>query len=438
MRGTRSCWCLACADCGIIPAYAGNTAWSIAWPISLRDHPRVCGEHGTKCWKPRTPPGSSPRMRGTQGLQRQDLSRHGIIPAYAGNTLRWRHGSCRCRDHPRVCGEHLTSCVMVVSSMGSSPRMRGTLVVAELLGHESGIIPAYAGNTWNRQRQASPCWDHPRVCGEHAVLNSDALPFTGSSPRMRGTLLHHALALASGGIIPAYAGNTSTAGLCRCSARDHPRVCGEHPETALLVSFATGSSPRMRGTRAERVIQSVFSGIIPAYAGNTCRKMRKVKPLGDHPRVCGEHHATGRERVQVAGSSPRMRGTHSRCRRAANVTGIIPAYAGNTSAATIGSSVPGDHPRVCGEHARLKPDRSSTRGSSPRMRGTRFEFVPACLHLGIIPAYAGNTTAEDCDSVSHWDHPRVCGEHAFATSLLVISTGSSPRMRGTRGVHDDH
>ena len=115
---------------------------------------------------------------------------------------------------------------MVVSSMGSSPRMRGTLVVAELLGHESGIIPAYAGNTWNRQRQASPCWDHPRVCGEHAVLNSDALPFTGSSPRMRGTLLHHALALASGGIIPAYAGNTCETCEGSSDGGDHPRVCG--------------------------------------------------------------------------------------------------------------------------------------------------------------------------------------------------------------------
>ena len=230
-------------------------------------------------------------MRGTQGLQRQDLSRHGIIPAYAGNTLRWRHGSCRCRDHPRVCGEHLTSCVMVVSSMGSSPRMRGTLVVAELLGHESGIIPAYAGNTWNRQRQASPCWDHPRVCGEHAVLNSDALPFTGSSPRMRGTLLHHALALASGGIIPAYAGNTGGEG----AGHGH----------------ASGSSPRMRGTLGRGGARRVFRGIIPAYAGNTRSRtlrlwLRGIIPayagntmirLGlvrlrrDHPRVCGEHHS---------------------------------------------------------------------------------------------------------------------------------------------------
>ena len=315
---------------GIIPAYAGNTPCDTPENSFRRDHPRVCGEHefvqqgDGRHW------GSSPRMRGTQGLQRQDLSRHGIIPAYAGNTLRWRHGSCRCRDHPRVCGEHLTSCVMVVSSMGSSPRMRGTLVVAELLGHESGIIPAYAGNTWNRQRQASPCWDHPRVCGEHAVLNSDALPFTGSSPRMRGTLLHHALALASGGIIPAYAGNTCETCEGSSDGGDHPRVCGEHAMVSATALAVRGSSPRMRGTQSRCRPCMRRTGIIPAYAGNTTSRAAPCPDAWDHPRVCGEHTGVGAANVTAKGSSPRMRGTP--VLRGIRTQGgrIIPAYAGNT------------------------------------------------------------------------------------------------------------
>ena len=269
MRGTRLATRPKTRSDGIIPAYAGNTLRQDGYLGKTGDHPRVCGEHefvqqgDGRHW------GSSPRMRGTQGLQRQDLSRHGIIPAYAGNTLRWRHGSCRCRDHPRVCGEHLTSCVMVVSSMGSSPRMRGTLVVAELLGHESGIIPAYAGNTWNRQRQASPCWDHPRVCGEHAVLNSDALPFTGSSPRMRGTPARHAKGARTVGIIPAYAGNTSFPVRRIWRRGDHPRVCGEHGCNLYHRGGLPGSSPRMRGTHDVPWHNRRYGGIIPAYAGNT-------------------------------------------------------------------------------------------------------------------------------------------------------------------------
>ena len=65
----------------------------------------------------------------------------------------------------------------------------------------------------------------------------------------------------------------------------------------------------MRGTLMVMRDLRMFSGIIPAYAGNTHGRDMRIAESGDHPRVCGEHHATGRERVQVAGSSPRMRGT---------------------------------------------------------------------------------------------------------------------------------
>ena len=65
-----------------------------------------------------------------------------------------------------------------------------------------------------------------------------------------------------------------------------------------------------------------------------------------------------------------MRGTLASLAAFLRGVGIIPAYAGNTSAATIGSSAPGDHPRVCGEHKAGASDITATLGSSPRMRGT--------------------------------------------------------------------
>ena len=34
------------------------------------------------------------------------LTYHGIIPAYAGNTLLYQFGQHGSGDHPRVCGEH--------------------------------------------------------------------------------------------------------------------------------------------------------------------------------------------------------------------------------------------------------------------------------------------------------------------------------------------
>ena len=153
--------------------------------------------------------GSSPRMRGTLAGTIPVDAVQGIIPAHAGNTPHTTCSWSRNWDHPRVCGEHTCNAPMMHNAMGSSPRMRGTRHGRGVDAALPGIIPAYAGNTeWNRSAQWSN-WDHPRVCGEHrhAAVRLDGEP--GSSPRMRGTLLYALYAVNSGGIIPAYAGNTS-------------------------------------------------------------------------------------------------------------------------------------------------------------------------------------------------------------------------------------
>ena len=66
-------------------------------------------------------------MRGTHQIFRHVRGKIGIIPAYAGNTRYIRRASRQDRDHPRVCGEHVVGMMGSGKSMGSSPRMRGTL-----------------------------------------------------------------------------------------------------------------------------------------------------------------------------------------------------------------------------------------------------------------------------------------------------------------------
>ena len=156
-----------------------------------------------------------------------------------------------------------------------------------------------------------------------------------------------------------------------------------------------------------------------------------VRARGDHPRVCGEHCGEHSASFGVLGSSPRMRGTHSRCRRAANVTGIIPAYAGNTITLSAMHEAYWDHPRVCGEHATGASTQVNCTGSSPRMRGTPAVTEATNNTARIIPAYAGNTPAACWKSWQAWDHPRVCGEHQSCLQRIRLSRGSSPRMRGT-------
>ena len=168
----------------------------------------------------------------------------------------------------------------------------------------------------------------------------------------------------------------------------------------------------MRGTLPANRPCRRKTGIIPAYAGNTSPWLLRRRLGRDHPRVCGEHADERHHRSSDAGSSPRMRGT---------------PWSWWCSA-----SIPWDHPRVCGEHGFRRFCLADMRGSSPRMRGTPKLPRGKRRQAGIIPAYAGNTKdMTNLLSVSR-DHPRVCGEHMPELLLTLSLLGSSPRMRGTR------
>ena len=75
------------------------------------------------------------------------------------------------KDHPRGCGEHLTTDGTSGVAGGSSPRMRGALPAETYRRQKYGIIPADAGSTAYHLRIAGQCPDHPRGCGEHPVVN---------------------------------------------------------------------------------------------------------------------------------------------------------------------------------------------------------------------------------------------------------------------------
>ena len=90
-------------------------------------------------------------MRGTPLAKMLRQNGLNIIPAYAGNTLTAPYAYVECRDHPRVCGEHLHVVRCAAKHSGSSPRMRGTLWDGSEFAQTIGIIPAYAGNTLRKR-----------------------------------------------------------------------------------------------------------------------------------------------------------------------------------------------------------------------------------------------------------------------------------------------
>ena len=309
--------------------------------------------------------------------------------------------------------------------------MRGTPSLCEEADGAVGIIPAHAGNTREHRPRKASRRDHPRACGEHTLISHDIPTYAGSSPRMRGTRASRRNTGRHAGIIPAHAGNTFYILLDSRESRDHPRACGEHGKMASLPKGAVGSSPRMRGTPYGNDSCHPQAGIIPAHAGNTRNTGFSSRTCRDHPRACGEHRLKRTKKFNEKGSSPRMRGTQSYSVSKLNERGIIPAHAGNTCADFCCADAHRDHPRACGEHTTALNVRVILQGSSPRMRGTRRTGASPKQHGGIIPAHAGNTGFDREIYRRGRDHPRACGEHSAVNSPPLVSSGSSPRMRGT-------
>ena len=167
-------------------------------------------------------------------MSRQSVRLNGrIIPAYAGSTTRRNGRAPSGTDHPRVCGEHLSRFRLGGLQLGSSPRMRGAQLPESRSRQRQGIIPAYAGSTTIHHACIRDIGDHPRVCGEHDCTESGMGTRPGSSPRMRGAHPLGAHPLGEDGIIPAYAGSTFDVADHSLVCGDHPRVCGEHPRRSM-------------------------------------------------------------------------------------------------------------------------------------------------------------------------------------------------------------
>ena len=236
------------------------------------------------------PSGSSPHTRGALGEDnaRDDPAR--IIPAYAGSTGGVPRDAVRTGDHPRIRGEHAATSTVV------------------------SISPT----------------DHPRIRGEHRRRPTLSCRTRGSSPHTRGAPSGRPRRKSGRWIIPAYAGSTVSLASIRATARDHPRIRGEHPHVEIVVGREIGSSPHTRGAPPYPSGRRRTTRIIPAYAGSTPGRLHVGHGSGDHPRIRGEHFATRRPRMSMPGSSPHTRGAPWLMSSIGPVSGIIPAYAGST------------------------------------------------------------------------------------------------------------
>ena len=195
-----------------------------------------------------------------------------------------------------------------MSTIGSSPRVRGKHSTLTNLRLSERIIPASAGQTWRPTASNPSRPDHPRECGANAGSGSRRARHHGSSPRVRGKQLGVRRERSPARIIPASAGQTKHRRRTFGGQADHPRECGANALSTYSIAAVTGSSPRVRGKRPTRRSDRRHRRIIPASAGQTTVVFARWLPASDHPRECGANGTFGGQVGDWYGSSPRVRG----------------------------------------------------------------------------------------------------------------------------------
>ncbi len=175
----------------------------------------------------------------------------------------------------------------------------------------------------------------------------------------------------------------------------------------------------MWGTLNDSGEQRTEVRFIPTHVGNTCSTARKEPFMAVHPHACGEHKYCNDISPRYDGSSPRMWGTQAYRLIPTVIPRFIPTHVGNTVPRKSPSGWRTVHPHACGEHRRHPAWHRHRHGSSPRMWGTlRIDLLRIELRR-FIPTHVGNTSALPSLDEALRVHPHACGEHTYRTELFL-------------------
>ena len=278
----------------------------------------------------------------------------------------------------------------------------------------SGLIPAHAGKTYSRKRQANRSAAHPRSRGENIALTEVAVLPPGSSPLTRGkpsTVAHNTNPPR---LIPAHAGKTCIAENAVLTVGAHPRSRGENCARIPTSISTRGSSPLTRGKPFPDATQPIEGGLIPAHAGKTRRRASPTGGRPAHPRSRGENISALPSSTRRMGSSPLTRGKRPQAGGAQQRWGLIPAHAGKTLRPSRNRHQLRAHPRSRGENRTGGQRTHLWDGSSPLTRGKLTHAVSERETEGLIPAHAGKTPDWRDPRRHRRAHPRSRGENPWA------------------------
>jgi len=243
-------------------------------PSDTRVYPRVCGGAVLAFSSSELPMGLSPRVRGSLRRPMTPQAISGSIPACAGEPASIRQASRPLEVYPRVCGGARAGDARRAAQGGLSPRVRGSRGQGDGAGDRCGSIPACAGEPIERGPRQVLHRVYPRVCGGAIPTTPNYSPYSGLSPRVRGSLRLLSDAGRAGGSIPACAGEPKIELSRFRKGKVYPRVCGGAPGRKKAEVVAMGLSPRVRGSRLPPRPCPSSRRSIPACAGEPGRRAR--------------------------------------------------------------------------------------------------------------------------------------------------------------------
>ncbi len=255
---------------GSIPACAGEPRRVSVVRLTMRVYPRVCGGAVSTGNLVNARPGLSPRVRGSPVGIINSTNSSGSIPACAGEPSPYDLSIRHLRVYPRVCGGATAPDDHLTADEGLSPRVRGSRGRRSPACRRSGSIPACAGEPKSCHPVLPSGRVYPRVCGGAFGGVVCALSTLGLSPRVRGSPTSLGKETHHSGSIPACAGEPQPALPIARPGWVYPRVCGGAPARTSGVAITPGLSPRVRGSHRTAARRRHHQGSIPACAGEPC------------------------------------------------------------------------------------------------------------------------------------------------------------------------
>ena len=228
-----------------------------------------------------------------------------------------------------MCGGTGRSGLTIWAYYGLSPRVRGNLLAACLDLAAERSIPACAGEPKATVQSAVPSGGLSPPCAGGTVPCVPVLPCLPSlSPRVRGNQVVFVTGVSKRRSIPACAGEPNNCIPSSCDPPVYPRVCGGTGCCGGASRRIRGLSPRVRGNLVHWDEQEEHRRSIPACAGEPHNRRSTGPDFGVYPRVCGGTIYALVSHAIHNGLSPRVRGNHGGGVCFFNVSGSIPACAG--------------------------------------------------------------------------------------------------------------